>query len=107
MAQSAKLISHGSLVLHDKSSKITDDNRTPCSFWDNLSRQWLTRRTLQEFDRRTAWSTTLVPPRRTGKESIDLAKLKRFARHGGPSLSDIRGVNFNKIPFLVVLLTDA
>ncbi|KAL9043917.1 MAG: hypothetical protein Q9214_002912 [Letrouitia sp. 1 TL-2023] len=65
--------------------------RTPSSFWDNLSRQWLTRRTLREFNRRTVWPATSVPPHRTGKENINLAKLRRFARHGGPSLSDIRG----------------
>lgn len=68
-------------------------HRTPSSFWDNLSRQWLTRRALREFDRRTVWPAGPVPPHRTGKENIDLAKLKRFARHGGPSLGDIRGVS--------------
>ncbi|KAL8904661.1 MAG: hypothetical protein Q9207_003110 [Kuettlingeria erythrocarpa] len=65
-------------------------HRTPSSFWDNLSRQWLTPRTLREFDRRTVWPTVPRPPPRTGKDHIDLAKLKRFARHGGPSLVDIR-----------------
>ena len=54
---------------------------------------WLTRRTLREFDRRIIWPATLVPPHRTGKENIDSAKLKRFARQGGPSLGDIRGVS--------------
>lgn len=68
-------------------------HRTPSSFWDNLSRQWLTRRALREFDRRTVWPAVPVPPHRTGKESIDFAKLKRFARHGGPSLGDVRGVS--------------
>ncbi|KAK3170693.1 hypothetical protein OEA41_002775 [Lepraria neglecta] len=78
-----------------KRQKLKDHQRhqTPSSFWDNLSRQWLTRRTLREFDRRTVWPAVLVPPYRTGEENIDLAKLKRFARHGGPSLGDIRGSN--------------
>ena len=67
-------------------------HRTPSWFWDNLSRQWLTRRTLQEFDRRTVWPTAPVPSDRTGKEDIDLAQLKRFARHGGPHLGDLRAV---------------
>jgi len=66
--------------------------RTPSFFWDNLSRQWLTRRTLREFNRRTVWPAAPVPPYRIGKQNLNLAKLKRFARHGGPSLSDIRGV---------------
>lgn len=68
-------------------------HRTPSSFWDNLSRQWLTRRTLREFDRRTVWPGAPGPPHRTGKENINIRKLKRFAREGGPSLSDIRGVS--------------
>ena len=67
-------------------------HRTPSSFWDNLSRQWLTRRALREFDRRTVWPTAPIPPYRTGKENIDIGELKRFARHGGPTLGDIRGV---------------
>ena len=74
--------------------------RTPPSwFWDNLSRLWLTPRALREFDRRTVWSTAPVPPHRTGKEDIDLAQLKRFARHGGPSLGDLRAVSSIQ-PFL-------
>ena len=78
-----------------KRQKLEDQqrHRTPSSFWDNRSRQWLTRRTLQEFDRRTVWPAPPVPPYRTGKEDINLTKLKRFARHGGPSLGDIRGVS--------------
>ena len=73
--------------------KYHQRHRTPSSFWDNLSRQWLTCRTLREFDRRTVWPAVSVPPYRTVKEDINPAKLKRFARHGGPSLGDIRGVS--------------
>ena len=79
-----------------KRQKFEDSRRhqtPPSSFWDNLSRQWLTRRALREFDRRTVWPTVPVPPSRTGKKNINLAKLKRFARHGGPSLSDLRDVS--------------
>jgi len=78
-----------------KRQKLEDQQRhqTPSSFWDNLSRLWLTRRALREFDRRTIWPAAPVPPHRTGKENIDFAKLKRFARHGGPSLGNIRGVS--------------
>ena len=67
--------------------------RTLSSYWDNLSKLWLTDDALQEFNRRTIRPTIPIPPHRTGKEDIDPAKLKRFARHGGPSLSDIRGVS--------------
>ncbi len=68
-------------------------HRTPSSFWVNLSRVWLTPRALREFDRRTEWPAVPVPPERTGKEDIDLAQLKRFARHGGPSLDHLRAVS--------------
>ena len=89
-----------------KRQKLEDHqrHRTPGFFWDNLSRQWLTRRTLREFNRRTVWPAVLVPPHRTGKENIELTKLKRFARHGGPSLGDIRGVNTIKCPLQVAIL---
>ena len=33
---------------------------------------------------------TCLPPDRTGKEDIDLAQLKRFARYGGPSLRHLK-----------------
>ncbi|KAL8829822.1 MAG: hypothetical protein Q9170_006001 [Blastenia crenularia] len=65
-------------------------HRPPTSFWDNLSQLWLTPRALREIDRRTVWPAAPVPPDRTGKEDINLAGLKRFARHGGPSLSNLR-----------------
>lgn len=69
-------------------------HRTPSSFWDNLSRLWLTPRSLREFDRRTEWPATPVPLVRIGKkEKIDLVQLKRFARHGGPSLDHLRAVS--------------
>ena len=67
--------------------------RTPSSFWDNLSRQWLTPRALREFDRRTVWPAAPVPPDRTSKRNIGLTQLKRFARHGGPSIGDLRAVS--------------
>ena len=68
-------------------------HRTPCSFWDNLSRLWLTPRSLQEFDRRTIWPAAPVPPKQTGKEDINPVQLKRFARDGGPSLGHLRAVS--------------
>lgn len=68
-------------------------HRTPRSFWDNLSRQWLTRRALRELDQRTVWPVAPLPPHWSGKEKIARAQLKRFARHGGPDLGDLRGVS--------------
>lgn len=80
---------------HPKRRKLEEQqqHRTPASFWDNLSRLWLTPRALREFDRRTVWPVAPVPPDRTGKEDIDLAQLKRFARHGGPGLGHLRAVS--------------
>ena len=66
-------------------------HETPSWFWDNLSRQHLTSRTLREFDRRTEWPAAPVSSNQTGK--INLAQLKRFSRHGGPSLGDLRAAS--------------
>jgi len=67
-------------------------HQTSPAFWDNLSRVPLTRRALSEYNRRV---DTSIAPRPPKQETLhgDLAKqLKRFARHGGPSLRNIRGV---------------
>jgi hypothetical protein len=67
-------------------------SRTPPQFWDNLSQVPLTRRALREFNRRTVWPVTPKPPERSIVKGDLLKRLKRFARHGGPSLRNIRGV---------------
>jgi len=67
-------------------------HETSPAFWDNLSRVPLTRRALSEFNRRTG---PYIAPSSSQREPLngDLSKqLKRFARHGGPSLRNIRGV---------------
>jgi len=80
----------------------------PPTFWDKLSKIWLTKDALSELDRRNR-NTRARPVTRTY-----LAQLKRyrqftqssvnlpaprtfkdinlFARHGGPDLTDLRGV---------------
>lgn len=68
-------------------------HKTPSSFWDNLSRQWLTPRALREFDRRTEQLAAPLPPDRSGLGKDHSKRLKRFARHGGPSLGDLRAVS--------------
>ncbi|KAI0132845.1 hypothetical protein BJ170DRAFT_718998 [Xylariales sp. AK1849] len=70
----------------------------PPTFYDNLSRIRLTRRALQELDRR---NDNLPPPKLTAqqKHTEDFAvavgkggpDLARFARTGGPDLSDLQG----------------
>lgn len=72
------------------------------AYWDSLSKLWLTRRALKELNRRnkqTASSVRTEIIRRSGRseESATLencsSPLKRFARHGGPDLRDLRGVS--------------
>ena len=69
-------------------------------YWDSLSKLWLTRRALDELDRRTKAS----PVKRTVSRGLSLGdkpgqpekfskQLKRFARYGGPDLRELRGVS--------------
>jgi hypothetical protein len=58
------------------------------AFWDNLSRIWLTPRALRELDRRTVDQAL---PKVSGAECQSSA---RFARHGGPDISCLRGVSW-------------
>ncbi|KAL8987849.1 MAG: hypothetical protein Q9177_002992 [Variospora cf. flavescens] len=77
-------------------SKRQKQQRTSASFWDNLSRQWLTRRALEELDRRTSelpltGSTCRPRSHKAINRKFKLADLQRFARQGGPDLRDLRG----------------
>ncbi|KAF3898057.1 hypothetical protein GY631_0012 [Trichophyton interdigitale] len=93
-----------------KKSKI---NRRPPTFWDNLSRIWLTRDALEELDRRNSASISSGPPRSKQRPATRLQKkerrphqkhssgaiysspatlndIRRYSRGGGPDLSDLR-----------------
>ncbi|KAF2241478.1 hypothetical protein BU26DRAFT_571944 [Trematosphaeria pertusa] len=74
-----------------KRQKRSQRGRTPPEFWDNLSRVPLCRRALREFNRRTIRPVALEPPARSVLKEDLVKQLKRFARHGGPNLRDIRG----------------
>jgi hypothetical protein len=95
-------------------------SQPPVAFWDNLSKVWLTKRALRELNRRnTAPSpprSSYQRPHRpvTRRARAELKKrheptqsaahflchcrprclkdIKLFARHGGPDLSDLKGV---------------
>lgn len=72
------------------------------TYWDSLSKLWLTKRALKELNRRNRQTVSPVRsgiirrPDRSG-ESAALencsSQVKRFARQGGPDLRDLRGVN--------------
>jgi len=75
---------------------------TNTAYWDSLSKLWLTRRALDELDRRNRQRAS--PVRTTVARDLDLGdepdllknlskQLKRFARHGGPDLRDLGGVS--------------
>lgn len=91
--------------------------QSPAVFWDNLSKVWLTKRALRELDRRSSrvhWSCRPRQPvtqralaalkkksRQPSQPAAEflsyctptgLKDIKYFARHGGPDISDLRGV---------------
>ena len=65
----------------------------PPRFWDNLSRQWLTRRALRELDRRAEELQQKSLPDLGTRKTPCKIQLQRFARHGGPDLSSLRAVS--------------
>ncbi|KAL8950809.1 MAG: hypothetical protein Q9222_003186 [Ikaeria aurantiellina] len=65
-------------------------------YWDSLSKLSLTRRALRELDRRNKAAasepTAYRPTAHSTLPKYPSNDLKRFARHGGPDLSDLIGV---------------
>lgn len=78
------------------------------AFWDSLSKVSLTRHALKEHNRRNrlaANSVTPTPERRPdSSKGVGADCIKRFARHGGPDLSDLRGVSI--VPLLTEFTAD-
>ncbi|PHH91055.1 hypothetical protein CDD83_1846 [Cordyceps sp. RAO-2017] len=109
-----------------KKRKIAHPSRHPPKFWDGLSKIYLTKNALRELDRRNIqrqrrWEKNHQPPikprrsRRLGASAggesnqrvgqvLDqysptyLRRLKKFATHGGPDLSDLQGFDTSSIP---------
>ena len=104
-----------------KTSHRTIKTQPPAEFWDNLSKIWLSGNALRELDRRTAQSVPSPPhpsqrihrpltrsvlakykgaqqPTQSAPAILSryiperLRDIKLFARHGGPDLSDLKGV---------------
>lgn len=90
-------------------SHLTTGHKAPVSLWDSLSKIWLTRRALDELDRRNSQfvtSSRLGPPDRSSKRSFSrhpAPDLRTSARHGGPDLSDLRGVCIVGFPIMLGL----
>ncbi|KAH7115644.1 hypothetical protein EDB81DRAFT_668902 [Dactylonectria macrodidyma] len=99
-----------------KKRKLDHPSRPPPHFWDSLSQLELTKNALRELDRRNTEEPRYWPEdryrrpctrravaarRKTQRPSAqeflhqsspaDRARLRRFARHGGPELNDLRG----------------
>ena len=68
-------------------------DRAQRSFWDSLSRLWLAPDALRELDRRNAF-LEIRPPQidRKVEHQVLSRDIEKFARRGGPDLSDIRQV---------------
>ena len=117
--QQNKTLQH---VSKRQKSSHPNGSQFPPAFWDNLSKISLTKRALEELDRRnTQAALNSRPPHPRSHRSItrrvpaelkkssqpltpvvkylchcgtrDLENIKQIARHGGPDLSDIRGVS--------------
>ncbi|KAF9733854.1 hypothetical protein PMIN04_012897 [Paraphaeosphaeria minitans] len=89
-----------------KRRKASPSNETPAAFWDNLSKNSLTKRALRELDRRNTQAVQCAS--RTPQKQLSIASergeidylhshdpkilnaWKTFSRHGGPDLSDLR-----------------
>ncbi|KAF2228941.1 hypothetical protein EV356DRAFT_571524 [Viridothelium virens] len=90
--EAARAIDHPSLPSGKRQRGLQSTRtQTPPKFWDNLSRIPLCRRALREFDRRTAQPVPAKPTTQFVLLENQWKQLKRFARHGGPNLRDIRG----------------
>lgn len=69
-------------------------HRAARKHWNKLSKRYVTLRSMDEFDRRMGRKNAHHPPLPDPSQlslPADLSALKRFSRHGGPDLSDIRG----------------
>ena len=82
----------------------------PPEFWDRLSKITLTRKAVEEYNRRVRLEQHPSPPlpRPQGRAehlvyTLPAKRLARFAQFGGPDLSDLRGVRRRRITGLFCL----
>ena len=93
---------------------FTSREEAEASYWNSLSELCLTRRALKELDRRnrhTASPVTTAIIRRPWRSREPVAlkncsnQIKRFARHGGPDLRNLRGVRLATVIPRLLLTT--
>jgi len=86
-------------------SRYQSRRETNTAYWDSLSKLRLTRRALNELNRRNRKRASPIRPTIAhGLDPSDEAghlknlsqQLKRFARHGGPDLRDVGGVSLTR-----------
>lgn len=77
--------------------KCRHNGGRPPQFWDSLSTIPLVEAALEELDRRNnlAEEESDIPDSTTDQVDCDLV---HFARHGGPDLTDLRGISFWEMP---------
>ena len=75
------------------SSSWSSWDRAERSYWDSLSRLWLTPHALRELNRRNALLRTPPNEKITVSREQHSTDITHFARHGGPDLSDVRNVS--------------
>ncbi len=80
-----------------KRRKVLED--WPPAFWDNLSKLFITPRSLKEFDRRTASASQILQPISGEVKEECILPLKRFARLGGPDLDDLHFVIISRFSY--------
>ncbi|PQK08286.1 hypothetical protein BB8028_0001g03640 [Beauveria bassiana] len=78
----------GSSATKTRSRAVRKPSNFTPSFWDNLSKFWLTPRALRELDRRNNFNSVARPPTSAELRTTSLA---RFATRGGPDLCHLRG----------------
>jgi hypothetical protein len=108
---------HHTPLKRQKVSQHASRTQPPLDFWGDLSKIWLTKYALREFNRRNARHLSHSSARRAPRPvtraflkkkrlntiqsvgdflqncaSKTVKDIKLFAKHGGPDLSDIRGV---------------
>ncbi len=99
-----KSLRNGMSQHQPKKRKRGDPSQPPPAFWDNLSEIPLTRRALQELDRRNRESSNAQVHGPVTQRIIAEARqaAKHVARQGGPDLSELRGVCMDANRFLAL-----